>query len=67
VTPRRLVDLLFLPRDGRGFGFTRASQVGLIGYIASWVLVGQAVTEALGPTALEGEGGRLPGPHRPGP
>jgi hypothetical protein len=50
------VDQLFLPLDSGGFGFTSASRVALVGYIASWALVGQTVAEALGPTALEGEG-----------
>jgi hypothetical protein len=55
LAAQRLVDQLFLPLDGGGFSFTSA-RVALVGYIASWALVGQAVAEAMGPTALEGEG-----------
>jgi hypothetical protein len=56
LAAQRLVDQLFLPLDGGGFGFTSAARVALVGYIASWALVGQTLTEALGPTVLEGEG-----------
>jgi hypothetical protein len=60
LAAQRLLDQLFLPLGGDGFGFTSASRVALVGYIASWALVGQSVMETLGPTALEGDGEQPP-------
>jgi hypothetical protein len=39
LAAQRLVDQLFLPLDSGGFGFTSATRVAKVGYIASWALV----------------------------